>query len=112
MSKTKENTLIALIQKSAEELKGLDIQVIDVKGKASFTDSMVIVTGTSTRHAKSIAQAIIDESKQQGFKPVGMEGEEDGEWVLVDLGDVVAHIMIQESRDFYQIEDLWKLERK
>lgn len=107
MSDCDQKTLTKLVKKSAEDLKAKDIVSIDVKGKATFTDAMIFITGTSTRHVKSIAQSVLDDVKKSGCVPIGMEGEADGDWVLVDLGDVVLHVMTQESREFYNIEELW-----
>ncbi len=91
-----------------EDLKAVDVRDLDVTGVANFTDHMVFATGTSNRHVKAIAQAVIDAAREAGAPPLGVEGEEAGEWVLVDLGDVVAHIMLPETRDFYDIERLWR----
>lgn len=91
-----------------EDLKAVDIRDLDVTGIANFTDHMVFASGTSNRHVKAIAQAVIDAAKEAGEPPLGIEGEELGEWVLVDLGDVVVHVMLPETRSFYDIERLWK----
>lgn len=108
MPESNVETLIKLVKTSAEDLKAKDILVVDVKGKATFTDHMIFITGTSSRHVKSIAHNVLEESKKAGFQPIGMEGEDEGEWVLVDLADAVVHVMTQESRDFYQLEELWR----
>ncbi len=92
---------------SLEDLKGQDIVVLDVADRTSVTDWMVVVTGTSARHVKSLASEVVEKSKEAGVRPLGMEGEEDGNWILVDLGDVLAHVMTRESRDFYALEKLW-----
>jgi len=107
MSDCNVSTLSQQATTSAEDLKGKDITALDVKGKASFTDHMIFVTGTSTRHVKSIAQCIVDDIKKAGCTVLSMEGEEDAQWVLVDLGDVVVHVMTQETRERYQLEELW-----
>lgn len=90
-----------------EDLKGEDIRELDVKGKTSVTDIMIIASGTSSRHVKSIANNVVIEAKQAGVKPLGVEGEEQGEWVLVDLGDIVVHVMQPHIREFYDLEKLW-----
>lgn len=107
MAQCNTESLLQLVEQCIDELKGKDIEIIDVTKKSSFTDVMVFATGTSTRHVKSIAQEIATEAKKQQCTVHGMEGEAEGEWILVDLGDVIAHIMLQDSRDFYQLEDLW-----
>ncbi len=98
-----------LVIDAIEEMKGNDIHDIDVSIKSTFTDHMVIASGTSTRHVKSISDNIIKKAKQAGIPPLGVEGEQMADWVLVDLGDVVAHIMLPDVRDFYALEKLWSV---
>jgi len=107
MSDCNVKTLSQQAKTSAEDLKGKDILALDVKGNATFTDCMIFVTGTSTRHVKSIAQNIIDDVKKLGCSVLSMEGEVDSQWVLVDLGDVIVHVMTQETREHYKLEELW-----
>jgi ribosome-associated protein len=90
-----------------EELKAREVREIDVRGKTSVTDFMVIASGTSSRHVKSIADEVQKQSKLIGVAPLGVEGEREGEWVLVDLGDVVVHVMLPRVREFYGLERLW-----
>ncbi len=102
--------LLKIVQDTLDERKGNDITTLDVKDKTSVTDYMVIVTGNSSRHVKSLCDYVVENTKKQGFKPLGVEGESGAEWVLLDLGDVVVHIMTQEMRDFYQLEKLWSVD--
>ncbi|MDH5711473.1 MAG: ribosome silencing factor [Gammaproteobacteria bacterium] len=92
-----------------EDMKAVDIVELDVKGKTSVADVIIVASGTSTRHVKSIANNVVMEAKHAGSQPLGVEGENDGEWVLVDLGDVIVHIMQAETRAFYDLEGLWKV---
>ena len=96
-----------LVVEALEDLKGTDIRVLDVRGKSSITDIMVIASGTSDRQVRALANNVVVKAKEQGVMPLGQEGEREGEWVLVDLGDVVAHIMLPQIRDFYNLEKLW-----
>ncbi|HEY0635844.1 MAG TPA: ribosome silencing factor [Gammaproteobacteria bacterium] len=89
-----------------EDLKGKDIRVINVHGKTTVTDMLVIASGTSTRQVRSLAQNVVEKVKEQGLMPIGVEGDDSG-WVLVDLGEVVVHVMTPEVRDYYNIEKLW-----
>lgn len=90
-----------------DDLKGRDIQTLDVRGKTDVADFLVICSGNSKTHVRSIAGHVAVEAKHAGEKPLGVEGESDGEWVLVDFGTVVVHIMQDSTRDFYQLEKLW-----
>jgi ribosome-associated protein len=90
-----------------EDLKGRDIQVIDVRKKTDVSDFLVICSGNSKTHVRSIAKHVAIEGKHAGEVPLGIEGELDGEWVLVDFGPVIAHVMQDSTRDFYQLEQLW-----
>ncbi|EAQ31136.1 MULTISPECIES: ribosome silencing factor [Idiomarina] len=90
-----------------DDLKGRDIQVLDVHGKTDVADYMVICSGNSKTHVKSIAEYVATQAKHAGIPPLGIEGGEQSEWVLVDLGDVVLHVMQESIRDFYQLEKLW-----
>ena len=101
--------LLKIVMRALEDMKGVDIRVIDVREQTSITDRMVIVSGTSTRHVKALAENVVLESKENGYKPLGVEGDNVAEWVLVDLADVVVHVMMPEIRDFYALEKLWSV---
>ena len=90
-----------------EQLKAVDIVVLDVRDRASFTDFMIFASGTSNRHAGAIAESVIEQATQSGTPPMGVEGEDIGEWILIDLGDVIVHIMLPEVRAYYELEKLW-----
>lgn len=101
--------LQALVIDALEDLKGVDIKVLDVTGMTSITDRMVVVSGTSTRHVKSLAEHVVLKAKEAGNPPLGVEGEQAAEWVLIDLGDVVVHVMLPPVRAFYALEKLWSV---
>jgi ribosome-associated protein len=89
------------------DAKGQDIKVLDVRNVTDFTDYMVIASGTSSRHVQTLADKLCVHMKELGLMPVGREGEAVGDWVLVDFGDVVAHLMRPQVRDLYNLEKLW-----
>ena len=95
------------VQAALEELKARDVKEIDVRGKTGITDWMVIASGTSTRHVRSIADEVMKFAKRIGNPPIGIEGEREAEWVLVDLGDVIVHVMLPRVREVYALERLW-----
>ena len=95
------------MQAAVEEVKAKDVTEIDVRGKSSVCDYMVVVSGTSTRHVKSIADEVTRFAKKLGVMPLGVEGEREAEWVLVDLGDIVVHVMQPAVRNYYNLEELW-----
>jgi ribosome-associated protein len=90
-----------------EDMKCRDLIEIDVTGRSTITDTMLICSGNSKRHVRSIAENLVVEMKRAGQPPLSIEGADTGEWVLVDLGDIVVHVMQDETRDFYQLEKLW-----
>ncbi|WP_422209900.1 ribosome silencing factor [Dokdonella sp.] len=90
-----------------DDLKARETREIDVRGKTSVTDLIVITSGTSTRHVRSIADEVVRAAKKAGLPPIGVEGEREAEWVLVDLGDIVVHVMLPRTREFYGLERLW-----
>jgi ribosome-associated protein len=101
------DVLLRQVHAAVEELKARDTVEIDVRGKSSVCDYMVITSGTSTRHVKSIADEVVKFAKKLDVQPLGVEGEREAEWVLVDLGDVVVHVMLPRVREFYALERLW-----
>jgi ribosome-associated protein len=101
------DVLLKSVHGALDELKARDAVEIDVRGKSSVTDYMIVASGTSTRHVKSIADEVVRFVKKLGVQPLGVEGEREAEWVLVDLGDVVVHVMLPRVREFYALERLW-----
>ena len=99
--------LRTLVLGALDDLKAKDVQEIDVRGKSSVADLLVVASGTSSRHVKSIADEVVKKAKQGGQPPIGVEGQREGEWVLVDLGDVIVHVMLPRTREFYGLERLW-----
>lgn len=103
--------LLNIVQQVLDERKGQYITVLDVRGKTSFTDYMILVTGTSDRHLKTLCDYVVEKAEEHGVKPLGVEGDLGSDWVLVDLGDVIVHAMTAQAREFYQLEKLWSVER-
>ena len=93
-----------------DDLKAEDITVLDVRGKTTVTDWIIVATGSSSRNVKSIANSVISAAKQANRAPLGSEGEDEGEWVLVDLGDVIVHVMQRQVREYYDLESLWSVD--
>jgi ribosome-associated protein len=103
--------LLQIVEDVLDEHKSEDITIIDVIGKTSITDYMVVATATSERHAKALSNYVLENVKKQGFTPFGVEGQQGSDWVLVDLGDVILHIMTTKAREFYELEKLWSVDR-
>ncbi|MCP5189170.1 MAG: ribosome silencing factor [Pseudomonadales bacterium] len=97
-----------LVIDALDELKAVNTVSLDVTGMTDVMDFLVIASGTSNRHVKSLADNVCMQAKKQGLRPLGVEGEDTGEWVLVDFGDVVVHVMLPATRDFYDLERLWR----
>ncbi len=102
LEQVRDTTLAGL-----EEAKAQDIKVMDVRGLTDVTDFMILATGTSSRHVNAIADKLVDYMKDHGHRPLGVEGQEEAEWVLVDLNDVIVHIMQADARVFYDLDKLW-----
>ncbi len=100
--------IVTLCEKALDDMKAEDILVVDVMGKSSMSDILIFATGTSTRHVKSLAHSVNADVKNAGLEPFGMEGVNEGQWALVDIGDIVVHIMLPDVREFYQLERLWQ----
>ncbi|MGE0810373.1 MAG: ribosome silencing factor [Immundisolibacter sp.] len=99
--------LKAVVLKALDDLKAVDVTVLDVTALTSLTSLMVVATGTSNRHVRAIAEAARDAAKEAGYTVLGVEGEAGAEWVLVDLVDLVLHVMLPATRALYRLEDLW-----
>ena len=101
--------LLALAEHALADLKARDIKVLDVRQLTTIADYMVVASGTSDRHVKSIADRLVQRASEAGSPPLGIEGTGSGEWVLVDLADVIVHIMQPKAREFYKLESLWDI---
>ena len=98
-----------IVVAALEDMKAQDIKVMDVRGLTDVADYMVIAGGTSDRHVRSIAERVVEKAKQAGFRAHGVEGRTDSEWVLIDLSDVIVHVMLPRTREFYGLEKLWDM---
>jgi ribosome-associated protein len=92
-----------------EDMKAVNIRVLDVRGLTDVADTMIVASGNSDRHVRAIADRVVEKSKTIGRRPMGLEGTRDGEWVLVDLQDVLVHVMLPRIREFYALEQLWEV---
>lgn len=106
---TGEESLRQRVLDALGDLKARDVREIDVRGKTSIADIIVVASGTSTRHVKSIADEVVRFAKKAGVLPLGVEGQQEAEWVLVDLGDIIVHVMLPRIREFYGLERLWSV---
>ena len=98
-----------LVVDALEEVKAKDIVKLDVRKLTTVTDYMIVASGTSNRHVKALADAVAEKSRQAGHRPLGIEGENGSEWVLLDLQDALVHVMLPRVREFYNLEKLWSL---
>ena len=101
--------LADIVNAALDDMKAQEIKLFPVRHLTSITDFMLIASGRSDRHVRAIAAAVQERCAELGFKPLGVEGEDGGEWILVDLGDVVVHVMIKKTREFYNLEKLWDM---
>jgi ribosome-associated protein len=106
------NELLKLIQHTLEDNKAEEIVSLDVRELTAITDWMIICSATSKRHVHALGDHLVTKVKAQGIQPLGVEGENQNEWLLVDLGDIVIHIMLPEVRKFYSLEKLWAVTLK
>ena len=97
-----------LVLSTLEELKAIDVKSVDVTGLSPLTDHFVVASGNSTRHVKSMADKLVQAAKAKGLQPLGVEGEQEAQWILVDLNDIIVHLMLPQARAFYNIEKLWE----
>jgi ribosome-associated protein len=102
-------SLKSIVLAALDGMKALEVKVLDVRGLTDIADTMVIASGTSDRHVKSMAQRVVEKTKEAGFRPHGVEGQQDGDWVLIDLHDMIVHVMLPRAREFYGLEKLWDM---
>ena len=107
-----DDAILDWVLDALDDLKARDVTVLDVRGKTSVTDYMVVASGTSERHVHALADNVVEKLAEHRIRPLGVEGEHSRDWVLVDLGDVIVHVMLPETRDFYQLEKLWQVEEE
>jgi ribosome-associated protein len=100
--------LEGIVTAALDDMKAANVKVMDVRGLTDIADVMVVASGNSDRHVRSIADRVIEKAKESGFRPLGVEGAREGEWVLVDLQDVVVHVMLPRVREFYSLERMWE----
>src|ERR1700748_694040 len=104
----RNSALEKIVLAALDEMKAVNVKLLDVRGLTDISDAMIVASGTSDRHVRSIAERVIEKVRESGRRPYGVEGKSDGEWVLVDLQDVLLHVMLPRVREFYAIEQLWE----
>jgi len=104
----RNSALEKLVLAALEDMKAVNVKLLDVRGLTDITDAMIVASGNSDRHVRSIADRVIEKAREAGRRPLGIEGTRDNEWVLVDLQDVLLHVMLPRVREFYAIEQLWE----
>ncbi len=104
-----EPSLKSIVIDALSDMKAVDVKVLDVRGLTDIADLMVIASGTSDRHVRAVAERVVEKAKQAGFRPHGVEGQQDGDWVLIDLHEVIVHVMLPRVREFYGLEKLWDI---
>ena len=104
----RNSVLEKLVLAALDEMKAVNIKLLDVRGLTDIADAMIVASGTSDRHVRAIAQRVLEKVREAGRRPLGVEGQRDAEWVLVDLQDVLLHVMLPRVREFYAIEQLWE----
>jgi ribosome-associated protein len=105
----KAPSLKTVILAALDDMKALEVKFLDVRGLTDIADFMVIASGTSDRHVRSVAQRVVEKAKEAGFRPHGVEGQQDGDWVLIDLNEMIIHVMLPRVREFYGLEKLWDM---
>lgn len=107
-AKPRASPLQGIVTAALDDMKAVNVKILDVRGLTDIADTMIVASGTSDRHVRSIADRVLEKVKESGFRPFGVEGARDGEWVLLDLNDVVLHVMLPRVREFYGLERLWE----
>jgi ribosome-associated protein len=102
-------SLKSVVAEALADMKALEIKVLDVRGLTDIADFMVIASGTSDRHVRAVAQRVVEKTKEAGFRPHGVEGQQDSDWVLIDLNEMIVHVMLPRVREFYGLEKLWDM---
>jgi ribosome-associated protein len=104
----RNSTLEKLVLAALDDMKAVNVKLLDVRGLTDITDAMIVASGNSDRHVRAIAERVLEKAREAGRRPLGVEGTRDNEWVLVDLQDVLVHVMLPRVREFYAIEQLWE----